>query len=40
MVVKTTKGKKVDIPDNELDKLVDQLDISLGSINFMTISYD
>lgn len=30
MVVKTTKGKKVDIPDNELDKLVDQLDISLA----------
>lgn len=30
MVVKTKKGKKVDIPDNELDKLVDQLDISLA----------
>ena len=30
MVVKTTKGKKIDIPDNELDKLVDQLDISLA----------
>lgn len=30
MVVKTTKGKKVEIPDNELDKLVDQLDISLA----------
>ena len=30
MIVKTKKGKKVDIPDNELDKLVDQLDISLA----------
>lgn len=30
MEVKTKKGKKVDIPDDELDKLVDQLDISLA----------
>lgn len=30
MEVKTKKGKKVDIPDDELDRLVDQLDISLA----------
>lgn len=30
MEVKTKKGKKVMIPDDELDKLVDQLDISLA----------
>lgn len=30
MEVKTKKGKKVEIPDDELDKLVDQLDISLA----------
>ena len=28
MVVKTKKGKQVDIPDDELDRFVDQLDIS------------
>ena len=30
MVVKTKKGKQVDIPDDELDRFVDQLDISLA----------
>lgn len=30
MEVKTKKGKKIDIPDEALDKLVDQLDISLA----------
>lgn len=30
MEIKTKKGKKVSIPDEELDKLVDQLDISLS----------
>lgn len=30
MEIKTKKGKKVNIPDEELDKLVDQLDLSLS----------
>ena len=30
MEIKTKNGKKVNIPDEELDKLVDQLDISLS----------
>lgn len=30
MEIKTKKGKKVNVPDEELDKLVDQLDISLS----------
>ena len=30
MVVKTKKGKQVDIPDDELDRFVDQLDIALA----------
>ena len=30
MEVKTKKGKKVNIPDEELDKLVDKLDLSLA----------
>ena len=30
MEIKTKNGKKVNVPDEELDKLVDQLDISLS----------